>query len=114
MRSAAEAEAAVADIEGKEGKEVPETKPSLVDRMTVHEVPADASYTLPYHYTLWAVTALKKQVVRGLFFEVHTNAVVGHADVQERLDRAEVFPAETEKVYQFLQVPLGDANRVKI
>jgi len=67
-------------------------------------VPEDApSYQLPYHYARHAYTLAARQVLRGLYYDVH--AVAGQeAEVQELHNNAEVFDVHAEKIYQYLQV----------
>lgn len=97
--------ASVNDVEGatKEGMELA-TKSAPEDSIVIHEVPEDAAFfMLPYHYAKWAYTFAAKQVLRGLYYEVHEHGTEDAA-VASIHHNAEVFDVHTEKIYQYLQV----------
>ena len=102
---AAEGATANVDVEGatKEGME--ETKPAnKADSIIVHTVPDDAAfYTLPYHYAKCIGTSIWKQMMTGLYYEVHDHGCED-AHVAEMHHNAEVFDVHTEKIFQYLQV----------
>ena len=103
---AAEGASANLDVEGAPRKDgVEETKPvSKADSIIVHSVPQDAPfYTLPYHYTMFIVTSAWKQMMTGLYYEVHEHGCED-ATVAEMHHNAEVFDTHTEKIFQYLQV----------
>jgi sodium-dependent phosphate transporter len=88
---------------GKEGLEL-EPKESAEDKIVIHEIPQDAPfYTMPYHYARRAYTCAAKQVMRGLYYEVHEHGTED-ATVASIHHNAEVFDVHTEKIYQYLQV----------
>ena len=99
------ASSTINDVEGapKEGLEM-EAKAAPEDRIFIHEVPQDAPfYSLPYHYAKLAYTCAAKQVLRGLYYEVHEHGTED-ATVASIHHNAEVFDVHTEKIFQYLQV----------
>ncbi|KAG1680955.1 hypothetical protein FOA52_009914 [Chlamydomonas sp. UWO 241] len=74
------------------------------ESVIVHVVPNDASaLSLPGHWAMVAYTASKRQLVKGLFYDVHMGAV--HSDAVTNMhNAAEVFKPETEQIFSYLQV----------
>ncbi|KAG1674480.1 hypothetical protein FOA52_003085 [Chlamydomonas sp. UWO 241] len=81
-----------------------EKRGQTYESMRVHRAPDDASMlSMPWHWTQTIFSASKRQVVKGLFFDVHVGASYNAAVIAIHA-AAEPFRPETEKIFSYLQV----------
>ncbi|KAG1675223.1 hypothetical protein FOA52_016253 [Chlamydomonas sp. UWO 241] len=91
-----------AAVEGGASSE--DEKPQRHESIRVHEIPSDAkALSLPGHWAMKAFSASKRQVVKGLFYDVHVGASYNDAVITIH-EAAEIFKPETEQIFSYLQV----------
>ncbi|KAG1673068.1 hypothetical protein FOA52_013137 [Chlamydomonas sp. UWO 241] len=74
------------------------------ESIRVHQIPSNAGMvSMPGHWAMKVFSVSKRQLVKGLFYDVHIGAT-HDAAVTAMHDAAEVFKPETERIFSYLQV----------
>eukprot|EP00955_Chlamydomonas_euryale_P080615 363443-Chlamydomonas_euryale.AAC.6 len=94
--------AAMAD--GSAGSESDNKQIQRHESIKVHEVPEDVPwYEAPIHYAKRFSSQTHRQVIKGLFYDVHVGASYNEC-ITNIHNAAEVFNPETERIFSYLQV----------